>query len=230
MTQPNKLRRLRKIVQREAIILLGAVAITGTLMLGAQMLAEGAVMRKAEAQGALDQDRGQMQLMQTQIAQTGEALAKFAKLSATRTSERFDNDTEILKTTLRQLKDQFRLSDSMQLTISPEAISAQPSLQALNYKVVVREDMEIVIGAMSDMHVYSVLQEFLKVMPGLIRITHLQLDRRAPMSTDSLAQMRAGGVPELTGGRLNFTWITLEDKNAANMPAPSAASATPGGN
>jgi hypothetical protein len=225
----NKLQRLKKKLFREGGVMVGAVVLAGMLMTGAEMLAEQAQKKKSEAETALDQDRNQIQLMQTQISQTGEALAKFSELSKNRTSDRFDNDTEIMKVVLRQLKDRFRLSDSLQLTISQEKISEQPSLQALNYKVVVREDMEITVGAMSDLHVYSALQQFLLEMPGLVRITQVQLSRRAPMSPEAIAQMRAGGVPELAGGKLRFTWITFEEKNAPPASEAPSPSPVPGG-
>ena len=226
----NKLQRLKKKLFREGGVMVGAVVLAGMLMTGAEMLAKQAQKEKSEAQVALEQDRNQVQLMQTQISKTGEALEQFSELSETRASDRFDNNTETMKAVLRQLKDRFRLSDSLQLTISPEKISEQPTLQALNYKVVVREDMEITLGAMSDLHAYSALQQFLREMPGLVRLTQMQLSRRAPMSPEAIAQMRAGGLPELAGGKLRFTWITFEEKNAAQasdaptpMPAPGGS-------
>lgn len=225
----NKLQRLKKKLFREGGMMVGAVVLAGALMTGADMLAAQAEKGRSEAEVALEQDRNQIQLMQTQISQTGEAVAKFSELSKTRASGRFDNDTEIMKSVLRQLKDRFRLSDSMQLTISPEKISEQPSLQALNYKVVVREDMEITVGAMSDLHAYSALQQFLREMPGLVRITQVQLSRRAPMSPETIAQMRAGGLPELAGGKLRFTWITFEEKNTTPDSAAPTPPPVPGG-
>lgn len=225
----NKLQRLKKKLIREGAVMVGAVVLAGLLMTGAEMLAEHAQKEKSEAEVALEQDRNQVQLMQTQISQTGEALAKFSELSKTRTSGSFDNNTETMKVVLRKLKDQFRLSDSLQLIISPEKISEQPALQALNYKVVVREDMEITVGAMSDLHAYSALQQFLREMPGLVRITQVQMSRRAPMSPEAIAQMRAGGVPELAGGKLRFTWITFEEKNAPPASEAPTPSPVPGG-
>jgi hypothetical protein len=195
----------------------------GLLMLGATHLAEGAGQSKTEAENALNQDRSQVALMQTQLAQTEGALARYAKMEMARGNINFDNSTENMKATLKKLKDQFRLSDSMRLTISPEKLSQQAALQALNYKVLVHEDMEIALGAMSDVHVYSFLTQFLREAPGLLRVTKLQVNRRASMSAEVLGQMAAGANPELVEGKIIFTWIALEDKNPPNKETPPNA-------
>ncbi|MFN7613216.1 MAG: hypothetical protein ACK5QI_07605, partial [Alphaproteobacteria bacterium] len=68
-------------------------------------------------------------------------------------------------------------------------------------------------------HVYSFLDQWLKEVPGIIRVTDFKLNRRAPMSLESLAQMKSGSVPELVDGAIRFTWITLENKSAPAEPS-----------
>jgi hypothetical protein len=218
----NKLQRLKKTLIREGSILGAVILALVVLLLVANYLQQGALARKTDAENLLNQDRAQLALMQSQLSKAGEALQRFDALRLRTEDQNFANNTEALKTLLRRLKTQFRLSNTLRLTITGAQASQQADLQALNYKVLVREDMELKIAAMSDVHVYSFLDEWLREAPGIIRLTGFELSRRAPMSLESLAQMKNGAAPDLVDGTIRFTWITLESKNAPTPPVPSA--------
>jgi hypothetical protein len=215
----NKLQRLKKTLIREAVKLALAVFILMIILFVVNYLQQGVLERKTDVESLLNQDRAQLALMQSQIAAAGEALQRFDALKLKAEDKNFADNTEALKASLRQLKTQFRFSNAMRLTITGARVSQQADLQALNYKVLVREDMELVIAAMSDVHVYSFLDQWLKEVPGIILVTDFKLNRRAPMSLESLAQMKSGSVPELVDGAIRFTWITLENKSAPAEPA-----------
>jgi type II secretory pathway component PulM len=220
----NKLQRLQRVLIREGVMLAGVVFLLVIILFAVNYIQQGVLESRTEAESLLNQDRAQLALMQSQLAKASEATRRFDALNLEEQDQYFANNTEVFKESLRSLKTKFRLGNGMRLIIAGAQVSQQADLQALNYKVLVREDMELVISAMSDVHAYSFLKQWLKEAPGIIRVNGLKLNRRAPMSIESLAQMKNGAVPELVGGVIRFTWITLENKTA---PAEPAAPASP---
>ncbi|MFO0110314.1 MAG: hypothetical protein ACK52W_07265, partial [Alphaproteobacteria bacterium] len=219
----NKLQRLKRVLIREGVVLAGVVFLLVIILFAVNYIQHGVLESRTEAESLLNQDRAQLALMQSQLAKTSEATRLFDTLNLVEQDQYFANNTEAFKESLRSLKTKFRLGNGMRLIITGVQVSQQADLQALNYKVLVREEMELVISAMSDLHVYSFLKQWLKEAPGIIRVNGLKLNRRAPMSLESLAQMKSGSVPELVDGAIRFTWITLENKTAPADPAAPAA-------
>lgn len=221
----SKMLYLKKQVTRESGIIAGGVVIAFVLSMVTGGLAEDATNNMNMAQSRYNQAVSQLGMMRGQIAKSADAEKRYVEIMVGRDNEEFLNDTENLKNLLKTMKDQYRFSDSMRLTISSDAVSNKPDYTPLNYKVIVRDDMEVNLAAISDVHVFSFMQDMDRRLPGLLRIKNFRLTRKAVMNMDSLTQMSTGGKPELVDATLKFTWITLEDKNPPKTEEAGAAAA-----
>jgi len=215
----SRLQSLKKQVTRESALIGGGVVAAFVLMMGTGYLSEGAIQRKNMAQSQFTQSESQLGMMRGQINKSDDAEKRYIDIRLDRNNDNFLNDTDELKELLKQMKEQYRLSDNMRLTISADKVSERPEFQALNYKVIVRDDMEITTGAISDVHLFSFLQDMNRRMPGVIRIKSFSMTRKSNMSFENLAQLSSGSRIEMTDGTIKFTWLTLEDKNP---PKPAA--------
>ncbi|MBN8543423.1 MAG: hypothetical protein J0M34_04070 [Alphaproteobacteria bacterium] len=231
----SKLQVLKKQVIREAGLRAGYVVIAFIAMMVTGSFSETASTEKMQAQGQLSASESQLGMMRSQITKTNSAEQRFAELSINRDNEEFVTTTDRLKETLKVMKEQYRLSDAMRLTISQEKISERPEFTGLNYKILVRDEMEISTGTLSDLHFFSFIQDMQRRMPGLIRIKQMSVLRKSQLSMDVLGQMSTGGKPDVVDGVVKFTWLTLQDANppktgqGQDANAPNAAPPTAGG-
>lgn len=229
----SKMQLLKKQVTREAVIVAGAVVAVFVLYMVTGSFADSAMTKKNDAMNQYNQTQSQLGMMRGQITKSDSADKRYAEIKLQRDNEDYLNDTDKLKDLLKQMKDEYRFSDAMRLRISTEKVSEKPEFTPLNYKVVVREDMEMNTAAISDVHVFSFLQELERRMPGFIRVTKLKITRKTGMSIEALAQLSSGNKLEMIDTALKFTWLTLEDKNpaqpeGANAPAqPAQGAVTP---
>jgi hypothetical protein len=72
--------------------------------------------------------------------------------------------------------------------------------------------MKIDFQAVSDMHVFSFLEELRAAAPGLIRIDMVSLKRTADMLDASISQIASGSTPLLVDVKVEFTWIGIAPK------------------
>ncbi|MFZ4125088.1 MAG: hypothetical protein ACOYJ2_03330 [Rickettsiales bacterium] len=231
----SKLQSLKKQVTREAAMRAGGVVAAFAFMMVTGSFSESATTEKMQAQSQLSQAESQLGMMRGQITKTANAEQRFSELSINRDNEEFVTTTDQLKELLKQMKNQYRFSDAMRLTISQEKVSERSEFTGLNYKIVVRDDMEMKAGAISDLHFFSFIQDMQRRMPGLIRIKQMSVSRKSAMSMDALSQMGAGAKPELVDAMVKFTWLTLQDasppktEKAENAAAPVTPPPTAGG-
>lgn len=222
----SKLQTLKKQVTRQVGIVGGAVVVAFIAMMGSGSLSDGAIQRKNQSQSQYTQGESQLGVMRSQISKSDDAEKRYVDYRLDRDNDEFINNTDGLKELLKSMKEQYRLSDSMKLSISTEKESDRPEFAGLNYKIIVREDMEMSAGAISDVHFYSFLHDMERRMPGIIRFKEVRLTRKSPMSFDALAQLSAGTKLELVDGSVKFTWLTFADKNPPAGAAKDATGAT----
>ena len=222
----NKMRSMKKRVTREAGMVAVAVVGAFALSMGTGYLSDGALNEKNQAMAQYNQTQSQLGVMRGQINKSDDAEKRYVDVKLDRDNEDYMNDTDNLKNLLKAMKDQYRFADSMKLTISADKPVDRPEFSALNYKVMLHEDMEMNVSAMSDVHVFSFLEDMKKRLPGLIRIKNFRINRKSSMSIESLTQMSSGNKPELVDATIKFTWLTLEDKNPPKPPAEGAADAS----
>lgn len=216
----TKVQSLKKQVTREAALRAIGVVIACVVMMVTGNFSESIATEKVQAQSQLAQAESQLGIMRNQITKTDNAEQRFSDLRVSRDNEEFVTTTETLKDILKKMKEQYRLSDAMRLTISQDNIAEHADFTGLNYKIIVREDMEIKVGTISDLHFFSFLQAMQRRMPGLIRITQMNVTRKSPMSIDVLSQMGTGAKPELVDASVKFTWFTLQKVNSSKAEQP----------
>ncbi|MFM9890004.1 MAG: hypothetical protein ACKVOE_05070 [Rickettsiales bacterium] len=223
----NKQQQLTKQAIKNGIMALVVALVFGAGYYGADQFSESALASKTAAENDLSADTAKMASYTSQIDKSGDAVKRFIAIEKTRDNIDFTAEIDTLSKWFRQAKDQYRFSDALAITITPAKPSEKSELQTLDYNVTLRPDMEIKnIEAMSDIHVLSFLQEFMRHANGLVNVTHFALTRKGEMDASAIAQMRTRGRPVLVQGEVKFDWIGVARKEKT-APATSPASATP---
>lgn len=214
----NKLKRLQKKLGMTAAICIAVLVVTGGIMAVTGSLASGASERKATAESGRSQDQAQLDTMKQQLEKAGDAEKRFITIQLEHPNQDFSTNSEALKDWLRSAKDQYRFADSFKLTLALEKKSEKPEFANMGFDVIVREPMKLELDAISDMHVFSFLDQFQRDPPGFVRITKVELLRKNDMNATSYRQMLTGLNADFVSAKVEFSWIGVQPPGA--IPAP----------
>jgi hypothetical protein len=223
----NKYQLLTKKTMKTAIKA-GALLL---VMLGVYVLTTGyeddALTKKSEAESKYSQDQSLLSRLQSQMEKSGEAEKKFIALQNGRTLEEFSANFDTFQNFLRTTKDRYHIS--AELKIAREIPSDKAELKNLPYDVVLRPHMEMTFTAISDVHVFSFINELKRHAPGLVRINKVEIKRvskNIDLTDEVIANLKAGRGSLLVQGTIDFTWVRFvpkETKAATGATVPSAA-------
>lgn len=224
----NKAKQMQKKLVKLAAIVGGIVVACVVVMVVTGGMADSALQRKTAAENARNNDNSQISTMRNQIEQSGDAEKRFIEISLKHSSDDYSANTDTLKEWLRDRKNHYRFTDNFKLSLANDKASERPEFANLNFGVTVREPMKLEFGAMSDMHVFSFLRQLEHDMPGMVRITKFDVERKSDMNAATFREMAAGGSSEYVTSEIEFSWIGLEPKaekkaDPAAVPAPGVA-------
>lgn len=220
----NKLKQLTKRLGIEAaVVALIVASIAGIMMLTGGM-ATKALERKTQAETALAQDNAQLATARSQLERSGEAEKRYVEIQLGRNNLDFTSSTDALKEWARVAKARYRFANNFKLNLPPQKPTDKQELSSLDYDILVREGVTMELEAMSDLHVFSFLEELHKGTPGFIRITALEMEKRSDMTAQTIAQMIGGMAPNLMIAKIKFNWVGVNPKPvAADASAPPTA-------
>lgn len=200
----KKYERLKK-----RAIIEGAVAATLVLaVLGSMFLfsdLEGT--RKTELKKIKRQiqtDQAQLDEYNQQIDRAGVSSQIYDKAAHTKRDMNFYINRGSMRFELEDLKEKYRLSH-LSMEVSPFEPFSNNELKALDISAI-HSRVDIKVGAMSDMHIFSFIEELNYRMPGLLRAESLHLTREKNMNIETLQQMKMGIAPQLVSGIMKFIW------------------------
>lgn len=215
----SKKKTLQKRTAVQAGIALAIAAGFGGVMLMTGTLADDAEQNRMRVESTLNQDRSQLATLRSQLERSGDAEKRFVDMQLYKTGNNYSASSDAMKEWLRVAKDRYRFGNSFKLKLSSQKPSDKQELQSFNYNVFLRDEMEITLDAISDMHVYSFIQQMDRAGPGFIRITRLDIERKSDMDNEMLRQMVSGLAPELVSATIQFVWVGLDPKETPPVDA-----------
>ena len=223
----NKAKTMQKKLIKLAVIVAGILAVSGGIMMVTGSLATKATERKSAAESARNSDSSQVSTMRSQIEQSGDAEKRFVEIALNHSSNDYSADTDVLKAWLRDMTERDRFSDDFTLKLANGKPSDKPEFTNLNYEVTVRQPMQLEFGAISDMHVYSFVRQLEQDVPGMVRVTKLDVKRKTDLTASSFRDIASGAGTGNVEAAIEFTWIGISPKETKNNAA-GAAPAAPG--
>lgn len=211
----SKAANLKKALMRQAVITGVAVLVATGLIVGSNMMASSALAKRTAAESAFNSLESQLQTMRSQAEKTGSAAVRYVEMRAKRNNEDFSADSGKMRQWLSVAKDIYRLGADSNLVLPPSRQkSDKPELAALEFDVFTLTPVKLEIDAMSDVHIYSFLDDFMMNKPGFIQINSMAVQSTGDGNfTNELAQqLRTGAAPSLVRTIIEFTWIGLQPK------------------
>lgn len=221
----NKYQKLLKQLIATGIKCGVAIAIAGAIFAGASTYEGSVLQQKKEAEDKLAQDESLLTTLTAQLDSTDSAQKKFIELQGGRAISDFSANFETFQTFLKGRKDFYRLS--IEILPAKEAISDKPELKNFTHDVMVRPKVELTIKAISDVHVFSFIQDMQRNAPGLVHIEKVTLKRleKSDFNEQAYDTLKSGASPLLVEATIQLTWLRFVPKDI--KPAANAAPATP---
>ena len=217
----NKQKQLSQYVVKQSIICFVIVLIFGGVYYFTGTMADDSAEKKTAAEGKVSSEQGQITSLTNQLDKSGVAEKKFLLLQATRDNEDFTSNVDTLKEWLRNAKTQYRLSNTFKLSITAAKPASNAEFNGLGYDVLEHPAMKLEFTSISDTHVFSFIDAFLRNTPGFIRIDSLSMKRVGDIDSNTVAQVKSGATPFVMETKMEFNWIGVNEKPAT--PAAAAA-------
>ena len=228
----NKYKNLTKLTAKTGVSAAIIVATCAAFYVGISMYAESVTKQKTEADNKVNADGDTLRNLKDQMNKSGEAEKRYALLQEKRETNLYSSTIDDFFLYLSQAKTRYQIGNLVRTGRPPKEVpSDKEDLKHFkNYDVMVRP-LKFQFNAVSDVHVFSFLEDIEASAPGLIRIDNLSLKRGLDLSEVSYTNFAGGTNPFLVDAKLEITWITVvakeqkEGANAtakpdANVPAP----------
>lgn len=225
----NKYKQLTSKLVRLGIIAAVIIAVFIGLYVGLSMYADSVSAERKKYENQYTQDRGLLADLRSQMAKSGEAEKRYLEIQADRSNPDFAATMDGpagLNDFLREAKTRYHLD---KLTIKPvkEVVSDKSELANFPFNVLMRPHLVIQFLAVSDVHVFSFLDDLRRASPGFVRIDKVEIKRSADMTDAALTQMQGGASPLLVTATVEFTWIRIMPKDVKAPAATGGADAAP---
>ena len=223
----NKYKQLMKKLTKTGILVGIIIAVFVALYVGVSMYADSISEERKKYENQYTQDRGLLADLTSQMNKSGEAEKRYLTIQADRTNPDFSATIDGpggLNDFLRDAKTRYHFD---KLTIKPvkEAPSGKSELVNFPFNVLIRPHLVIQFQAVSDVHVFSFLDDLRRAAPGFVVINKMELKRTADMTDNAVTQMQGGATPILVNAMIEFTWIRLTPKESKKAGAAGASGA-----
>lgn len=216
----------RKLI-REGSILGGILLVLGLLAGGSDYMASSNETQITALQAQFNSNMSLLTDLENKYQMIKESVDEYTHIKQQITDGFYTLDREKAQEVLARIGKQHRI-DKINTQMSPIETYATPEATFQRADVQF-SDVRLSFQAMSDMHVYALVDSLMKELPGIKKITGLSISAVKPFSNELLLEMGAGKRPEMVNAEITFLWmgIRLFPVDAAGNPIPPAPGAQP---
>lgn len=227
----NKLKNLMKKLVRAGVIGAMLIAVSLAAYLGATMFSSDSEKEKKAAQDQYQSDKSLQEDLKHQLSNSDEAGKRFMVIQQNRRTANYDGSSDSLIKYLQQAKlrykfDQFNLSRPQKANPTDK-----DQLKNLSNFDIGTRPLQFKISAVSDLHVFSFIDDLIADIPGIVRIDNINLKRTQDMNDSLVNMLSSGSKITAVEATVDLTWITVSPKEStkdSDKATPAGgASATP---
>lgn len=208
----NKKALLTKHLIKDVIILSLILVIFGGATGYAYYYIESQTKRQQDVSSNIDQMNGKIVLIKSNYEKANVSIDVYKEISDKLEAGELQTDDKALRETLLSLKEKFRLSQ-LNLKLEPDVAYRGNSLIANNSVVGVKyRSVELRLGAMSDIHIYSFVGFLLGELSGIVKVEDFSIRREKNISKEALFRISNGAIPQAVTAQLKFFWVDLKEK------------------
>lgn len=219
-----KYNELRKKTLKIAGMAAAAIAAVAAVYAGFSMILDSVAEQRTSAESTFDADNGLLASLRDQLNKSGEAEKRYVAIQENRSTQAYETDIKALEAFLSNARDRYKFGD-LKIKRTTAVVSDKPELANFTFNVQVWNRLRITFKAVSDVHVFSFLEEFRNSVPGFIRVEALEIKRNFDFTDQSLSTIKSSGtMPLNVEAKIEFSWIGLspKDKNQSPSSTPPA--------
>ncbi len=216
----KKYEALKKKLTIEGSIAIAIVAVFLGMSLFTSGLSTEAERERRQAQVNLQTVKRDLKKATERLENSGASMELYENLKKGRDEMSLVISRRTITQVLGTLKNNYRLT-SLSLQMDPEEPFENEELQAAKLDVV-RSNVVLELGGMSDQHIYSFIKEMRNKLPGFIKVKRLELKREKGFDIETLQQISNGAAPQMVSGKLAFEWYGYpnEDQTVTQLDIP----------
>lgn len=206
----QKLRVLKKKLLTEVGI---ASAIVAALV-GATIFIQGEITTDEQEQRGL---RSSIQSLATQITDlenkhgiVNSSITEFRRIKDRLNRGDFRIDRDQATAIFDTLRKKYRIGN-LSMTVTPKEVMSGNDVQRPTTQITASQ-ASLEFDAMSDIHVYSFVQEATQTLPGFLHITRFRINRQRKITPDVYVSVSKGEMPRMVSAEVGFMWLGIEEK------------------
>lgn len=207
----KKLQTLKKKLLKESLISLGAVAV----LIGATVFLQGNIsteeMEQRTLQSGIRTLEGKIADLERKHGIVNTSIRDFRRLKERLGRGNYLINREQATDIFDHLRKKYRISN-LSMTVTPKEVMRNADLERPTAQVTVSE-ASLDFDAMSDVHVFSFLQEAADTLPGFLKVTRFRITRQRKITPDVYVSVSKGEVPRMVTAEVGFMWLGIEEKN-----------------
>lgn len=222
----NKLQLLKQQLIKRLFVAFMFVAAAGGFLFLSNYLLDAEVQRRNELEQAVATDQSLLSNIRNKLDQSTVAEKRYAEIVLKRPNTNLDVRNDVLVQQLREEKAHYRLTNA-KLNLVPEAVVSQPELTHPNFEVAVRDGVGVEFDAISDVHVYSFIEDFTSRSGGFVRVKSVDIERKGDLSPAAITQLISGQNISIVSAKLQFMLVGIQPKEIVEPPAAAGGAASP---
>lgn len=214
----QKIALLRKKLIKEGGIALGVVValIVGMVFLGGEITKEEQeqIMLRGNI-GSLGQQIADLEAKHGVVTSS---ITQFRRLKDRQKRGDFNINREQATDIFDTLRQKYRISN-LSMTVTPKAEMSTPELMRPTAQMAFSEAV-LEFDAMSDIHVFSFVQDAAAALPGFLRISNFRIDRQRKITNEVYVSVSKGELPRMVSAKVTFMWFGIDEKQKVSNEAP----------
>lgn len=203
---------VRQKLLKEGAVLLAVIVVMGGGAFYASLMVEDYEQQKRTLENEVNTITNQMNNLRE----------KFNKVNNAKIYEEIEkknsrNELAIDRQAIKKKFDDYRgtyFLDNLSLTVDPPQESA--SGKRAN-SAIMTSNVQVTFDAVNDEHVYRLIDAMENELPGVVRMTLVNIGRQGKLTEEELRALAKNGRIALVRGELRFTWLGIKniDPNAS---------------
>lgn len=217
----SKLERLKKKVIIEGIILVVFLGLIGTGAYVLSSMHDAIAQEQTQLDASIHTISAQISEEEKKIGVVRSSLEEFNALKSRLDAGGLSIDRSKAEAVLNTLRTKYRVSN-FQATVSAEQLITGEGYDGKTVEMS-QSDIKMDFNAMSDVHVFSLMEELKTLLPGYVRVYDFSIRRPEKLTPEHFAAMTKGETPALVNAKISAVWIGLrlpqKPKDDAAVPA-----------
>lgn len=207
-----KINDVKKQLLKEGIIFLALLLALGGGVFALTLLSDSYLNDKQALQGKVQDITTQAKVLKEKYFRVQQNTALYQEAMQKMTDNQLMINRQSMRDSFDQFKQQYFLN-SLRLSASAVTDMKDAKYKRTNY-IMVSSDVETSFDALSDEHIYSLIDAMEKRLPGASRLTKCTITRTQKLSNEAFRTISQKAVYPVVRGELKFLWLGIKPVDA----------------